>query len=140
MSKVAIVPLIVVKKIVVIKASMQVLINYMNISFKNEKNKDEIIYIEQVKEKRNINDDYSKFVDYIELVENELKNRYKTEEETEITLTFKRINVSNDYYNIRCDLMTNNSQTGETEFLDEDLFGNINYSGLSCMVDAILGE
>ena len=122
------------------KNKNEVIINYMNISFKNEKNNDEIIYIEQVKEKRNINDDYSKFVDYIELVENELKNRYKIEEETEITLTFKRINVSNDYYNIRCDLMTNNSKTSEKEFLDEDLFGNINYSGLSCMVDAILGE
>ena len=122
------------------KNKNEVIINYMNISFKNEKNNDEIIYIEQVKEKRNINDDYSKFVDYIELVENELKNRYKIEEETEITLTFKRINVSNDYYNIRCDLMTNNSKTSEKEFLDEDLFGNNNYSGLSCMVDAILGE
>ena len=122
------------------KNKEEVIIEYMNISFKNEENKDEIISIDKVKEKRNINGNYLKFVEYIDLVEKELKNRYNKEEETEITLKFKRINESNDYYNIRCDLMTNNSQTVETEFLDEDLFSNTNHSGLSCMVDAILGE
>ena len=122
------------------KNKEEVIIEYMNISFKNEENKDEIISIDKVKEKRNINGNYLKFVEYIDLVEKELKNRYNKEEETEITLKFKRINESNDYYNIRCDLMTNNSQTAEKEFLDEDLFCNTNHSGLSCMVDAILGE
>ena len=122
------------------KNKEEVIIEYMNICFKNEENKDEIISIDKVKEKRNINGNYLKFVEYIDLVEKELKNRYNKEEETEITLKFKRINESNDYYNIRCDLMTNNSQTVETEFLDEDLFSNTNHSGLSCMVDAILGE
>ena len=92
------------------------------------------------KKKNNTNDYYFKFVQYLEQIETELKNKYKKEEEINITLKFKKQNSGNDNYNIRCDLFIDKSQNNETEFKDEDLFNNTNLSGVSCMLEAILGD
>jgi hypothetical protein len=37
-------------------------------------------------------------------------------------------------------LLIDKSQNDEKEFKDEDLFNNTNLSGVSCMLEAILGD
>ena len=123
------------------KSSKELNIKYISIIYKDEEGKDITITEDDVKKKKNNNNDYySKFVQYLEQIETELKNKYKKEEETNITLKFKKQNSGNDNYNIRCDLLIDKSQNDETEFKDEDLFNNTNLSGVSCMLEAILGD
>ena len=123
------------------KSSKELNIKYISIIYKDEEGKDITITEDDVKKKKNnTNDYYSKFVQYLEQIETELKNKYKKEEEINITLKFKKQNSGNDNYNIRCDLFIDKSQNEETEFKDEDLFNNTNLSGVSCMLEAILGD
>ncbi len=123
------------------KSSKELNIKYISIIYKDEEGKDITITEDDVKKKKNnTNDYYSKFVQYLEQIETELKNKYKKEEEINITLKFKKQNSGNDNYNIRCDLFIDKSQNNETEFKDEDLFNNTNLSGVSCMLEAILGD
>ena len=123
------------------KSSKELNIKYISIIYKDEEGKDITITEDDVKKKKNnTNDYYSKFVQYLEQIETELKNKYKKEEEINITLKFKKQNSGNDNYNIRCDLFIDKSQNEETEFIDEDLFNNTNLSGVSCMLEAILGD
>ena len=123
------------------KSSKELNIKYISIIYKDEEGKDITITEDDVKKKKNnTNDYYSKFVQYLEQIETELKNKYKKEEEINITLKFKKQNSGNDNYNIRCDLLIDKSQNEETEFKDEDLFNNTNLSGVSCMLEAILGD
>ena len=123
------------------KSSKELNIKYISIIYKDEEGKDITITEDDVKKKKNnTNDYYFKFVQYLEQIETELKNKYKKEEEINITLKFKKQNSGNDNYNIRCDLFIDKSQNEETEFIDEDLFNNTNLSGVSCMLEAILGD
>ena len=123
------------------KSSKELNIKYISIIYKDEEGKDITITEDDVKKKKNnTNDYYSKFVQYLEQIETELKNKYKKEEEINITLKFKKQNSGNDNYNIRCDLLIDKSQNDEKEFKDEDLFNNTNLSGVSCMLEAILGD
>lgn len=123
------------------KSSKELNIKYISIIYKDEEGKDITITEDDVKKKKNnTNDYYSKFVQYLEQIETELKNKYKREEVINITLKFKKQNSGNDNYNIRCDLFIDKSQNDETEFKDEDLFNNTNLSGVSCMLEAILGD
>ena len=123
------------------KSSKELNIKYISIIYKDEEGKDITITEDDVKKKKNnTNDYYFKFVQYLEQIETELKNKYKKEEEINITLKFKKQNSGNDNYNIRCDLFIDKSQNNETEFKDEDLFNNTNLSGVSCMLEAILGD
>ena len=123
------------------KSSKELNIKYISIIYKDEEGKDITITEDDVKKKKNnTNDYYFKFVQYLEQIETELKNKYKKEEEINITLKFKKQNSGNDNYNIRCDLIIDKSQNEETEFKDEDLFNNTNLSGVSCMLEAILGD
>ena len=123
------------------KSSKELNIKYISIIYKDEEGKDITITEDDVKKKKNnTNDYYFKFVQYLEKIETELKNKYKKEEEINITLKFKKQNSGNDNYNIRCDLLIDKSQNDEKEFKDEDLFNNTNLSGVSCMLEAILGD
>ena len=123
------------------KSSKELNIKYISIIYKDEEGKDITITEDDVKKKKNnTNDYYFKFVQYLEQIETELKNKYKKEEEINITLKFKKQNSGNDNYNIRCDLLIDKSQNDEKEFKDEDLFNNTNLSGVSCMLEAILGD
>lgn len=123
------------------KSSKELNIKYISIIYKDEEGKDITITEDDVKKKKNnTNDYYFKFVQYLEQIETELKNKYKKEEEINITLKFKKQNSGNDNYNIRCDLFIDKSQNDEKEFKDEDLFNNTNLSGVSCMLEAILGD
>ena len=116
------------------------IIDYKEIICKNHEN--EKINIESIKnfssEVYNLNICYEKFNNYLTNLENELKEKYKKEEETEIILEIKK--KGDDYNKVDCKLSIEGGteELGkESSFLDEDILNNNTHIGIGCLIEAI---
>ena len=116
------------------------IIDYKEIICKNHEN--EKINIESIKnfssEVYNHNICYEKFNNYLTNLENELKEKYKKEEETEIILEIKK--KGDDYNKVDCKLSIEGGteELGkESSFLDEDILNNNTHIGIGCLIEAI---
>ena len=92
---------------------------------KNIKSEDEII-----------DNNYRKFIKFLEHVENELKIYYRTEKKIEIDLKFNIDNINDNSYNVSCNYKVNDDDIIEKCFIDKDILDN-NNNGLIYLIDSI---
>ena len=93
---------------------------------KNIKSEDEII-----------DNNYRKFIKFLEHVENELKLNYGTEKKIEIDLKFNIDNINDNSYNVSCNYKVNDDDIIEKCFIDKDILDNNNNNGLIYLIDSI---
>ena len=123
----------------------ETIINYKKIIYKNIEGEYEAISINQIKdvnEENNIsNNYYKKFVEYLEILETRLKEKYKKKQGLEIFLKFKMqnniINSSNNY-NVNCYFKVNKYKNQGEEFYDENILNKNNMLSLCSIINKII--
>ena len=112
--------------------------NYEKISVANEVNY-EIEYVKSLKsENTELNIYYGKFINFLEMIESELKSNYKQKKKTDIDLKFKKYSPNNDY-KINCYYTIKDDNIEDKDFIDENIL-NTEYErieGLNYMLEVL---
>ena len=122
------------------KEKNQTIINYKKISYKDKEGIEIEITIEELKrcssEDFKMNSYFQKFIEFLEEVEKELKDKYKEEKETEIFMEIK----SKDFekFNYLCTFFINDGRKEDHTFPEEDFLNNSQHEALLLMVDALV--
>ena len=114
---------------------------YDSISYKDKDGQIQKISIEEVKnlssKEPNLNENYKKFIGYLDKVEKEFKDGYENDEEKMI-LTM-RFTMQNAYY-VNCLFTIEDDSINEREFTDENILNNNNHNGLYSTRNAMNGN
>ena len=120
----------------------EVEINYSKIAYFENNNEEKLISsIKDIKEIRaeniSLNLNYLKFINFLNVVESEIKAKYRKNNIIEIELQFNLEHPEKDIYKLRCYYTIKNINLKETEFKDEDILNNRDIEGLYYMLETL---
>ena len=120
----------------------EVEINYSKIAYFENNNEEKLISsIKDIKEIRaediSLNLNYLKFINFLNVVESEIKAKYRKNNIIEIELQFNLEHPEKDIYKLRCFYTIKNINLKETEFKDEDILNNGDIDGLYYMLETL---
>ena len=123
----------------------EVEIKYSKIAYFENNNEEKLISsIKDIKEIRaediSLNLNYLKFINFLNIVESEIKANYRKNNIIEIELQFNLEHPEKDIYKLRCYYTIKNINLKETEFKDEDILNNGDIYGLYCMLETLSEE
>ena len=123
----------------------EVEIKYSKIAYFENNNEEKLIpSIKDIKETRgediSLNLNYLKFINFLNIVESEIKAKYRKNNIIEIELQFNLEHPEKDIYKLRCYYTIKNINLKETEFKDEDILNNGDIYGLYCMLETLSEE
>ena len=89
-------------------------------------------------EDTNINSDFDKFKQYLKVIEKDISDRYKIENEIEIILSINLKSEKNNKLEVNSNFCINdNKKRDENNFADEDILESNTHTGLGCLLDEI---
>ena len=120
----------------------EVEIKYSKIAYFENNNEEKLISsIKDIKEIRaeniSLNLNYLKFINFLNIVESEIKAKYRKNNIIEIELQFNLEHPEKDIYKLRCFYTIKNINLKETEFKDEDILNNRDIEGLYYMLETL---
>ena len=123
----------------------EVEIKYSKIAYFENNNEEKLISsIKDIKEIRaediSLNLNYLKFIKFLNVVESEIKEKYRKNNIIEIELQFNLEHPEKDIYKLRCYYTIKNIKLKETIFKDEDILNNEDFNGLYCMLETLSEE
>ena len=103
---------------------------------------EKINHIEEIKNARSsnkvLNDNYNKFIKYLEEIENKIKNEFIHEYKLTIILQFETNSLNQNNFNINCHYTVNIPEENEPhDFKDENILLNTLKQGLSHLIAEI---
>ena len=87
-----------------------------------------------------LNDNYNKFIKYLEEIENKIKNEFIHEYKLTITLKFESNFCIQNNFNIICLYIVNIQEEDPIEFKDENILLNASKQGLSFLITEVNKE
>ena len=123
----------------------EVEIKYSKIAYFENNNEEKLISsIKDIKEIRaediSLNLNYLKFINFLDVVEFEIKAKYRKNNIIEIELQFNLEHPEKDIYKLRCFYTIKNINLKEIEFKDEDILNNGDFDGLYYMLETLSEE
>ena len=122
------------------KEKNETIINYKKISYNDKDGFEKEITFEELKrfssEDYNMNFYFKMFIEYLEEVEKEIKDKYKEEKETEIFMEIKMHNF--ELFDFFCTFFINDRRYDDNTFTEENFLNDSHHEALYCMVEALV--